>query len=40
MTLTWVDILLGNEVTTGAWMVPDYVGDCPVWSIDHDIILI
>lgn len=38
--ISWDDILLGDEVTTGAWMVPDYVGDCPVWSITDDIILV
>jgi hypothetical protein len=38
--MTWEDILIGEEVTTGAWLVPDFVGDCPVWSIQDDIILI
>ncbi|QED11564.1 hypothetical protein PP914_gp074 [Arthrobacter phage Qui] len=40
--MTWEDILLGDEVTTGTWMVPAYIGDCPdeLWSLTYDIILI
>lgn len=41
-TVTWDDILLGKEVQTGAWMVPDYIGDCPndKWPLASDLILI
>lgn len=35
------DLLLGEQVDTGCWMVPRHLGDCPgdMWPLDHDVIL-
>lgn len=31
----------GREVTTGAWLVPASMGDCPddMWPLENDVVI-